>query len=215
MRVKICGVRDQPGVRACIQGRADFAGLNFAPRSRRRLSVAQAQPLSAALRDGEVAPVGVFQDADEAQVLEVVAALGLSWVQLHGDEPAALCERLRARSLRVIKALDLARAQDDALIDSLAPHVDIFLIDGRQAGSGRAWSWGAAAKLAALRVDNGRGARLGGRPLWLAGGLNPENVAAAIAQTTPVGVDTASGVEREGRQDPARILAFCQAARQV
>ncbi|MCA9492486.1 MAG: N-(5'-phosphoribosyl)anthranilate isomerase, partial [Myxococcales bacterium] len=122
-------------------------------------------------------------------------AEGFDWVQLHGREEAELCARIR-RHHRVLKALAAPEVAD---IDRYRGSVDALLVDGARPGSGetRAWSPVPCAEV----------------PVWLAGGLTPENVGAAIALARPAGVDVASGVEVDGRIDPARVRAFVAAAR--
>ncbi|MCA9572467.1 MAG: N-(5'-phosphoribosyl)anthranilate isomerase, partial [Myxococcales bacterium] len=115
--------------------------------------------------------------------------------QIHGACPF-LPELL---GFEVIRALP-GDARD--LATSEGPHVAAFLLDGPRPGSGTAWAW------------EGVGAELAGRPVWLAGGLTPENVQQAIARVRPAGVDVASGVERDGSIDPERVGAFVRAARQ-
>lgn len=194
---KICGLRAADAAAACVAVGADFAGLNFVPTSKRCINPLQARQLAAAL--GPVVPVGVFADQPLDEVVATAKMVGLGWIQLHGGESPDDCARLRAEGLRVIKALDadgLARAA------TFAPHVDALLVDGRTPGSGAAWDW--------ARVQ---GPLCAGAPLWLAGGLAPSNVAAAIAAARPSLVDVASGVEAAGRMDPDRVVAFVRAAR--
>ena len=201
MKIKVCGVRTMAAARACDRGGADMAGLNFVSTSRRRVDVRGARGLLPAL--GAVTPVGVFMDQPGEEVAAVALALGLSWVQLHGAEGPELCRGLAGR-FSVIKALTADEALDSDLVAAYAPHVCAFLVDGRAPGSGRAWRW---SRLASF------GGVVAGRPLWLAGGLCPESVAGAVVCARPKGVDVASGVETDGEQDEARIVAFCEAAR--
>jgi phosphoribosylanthranilate isomerase len=194
---KICGVRTAVGAAACVAVQAEFAGLNFVPTSKRRVGPVLAKRLVVAL--ASVVPVGVFADQPVHQILATVRDVGLGWVQLHGDEGPEICARLRDEGLRVIKALsapELDRAAEYAGL------VDALLVDGRTPGSGAEWDWTQLASLEPLAV-----------PLWLAGGLNPNNVSAAIAATNPALVDVASGVELAGRMHPQRVIAFVRAAR--
>ncbi len=199
LAVKICGVRDAEAARACVAAGVDFAGLNFVPSSRRRVTVGDAAALLPLL--GPVTAVGVFQDAPADEVRRIARRVGLGWVQLHGDEPVEACVALRAAGLRVIKALALRDARDVRALADYAPVVDLLLLDGPRPGGGERFEY---ALLRGSRLD---------RPFLLAGGLSPENVAFAVRAVRPYGVDAASGVEREGRPDADRIEAFCRAAR--
>ncbi len=200
MLVKICGVRCARGARACATGKADLAGLNFVTGTRRAITVQSARALLPHL--GAVKTVGVFRDQTLDEVLAVADALALDWVQLHGEESPDFCASV-AQQYRVIKALTLEQVVQGQA-ERLAPHAQAFLVDGRQPGSGARWGWHQIAPL--------KGA-LEGRPLWLAGGLGPDNITEAIAQASPAGVDVASGVEEGGAQNPEKILAFCRRAR--
>ncbi len=201
MQVKICGVRRVSDARACVAAGADLAGLNFVPSARRCVGD-DVIDVRAAL--GSVTAVGVFADASLDDIIARATALDLGWIQLHGQEPPALCAALSG--YQVIKALGHDALVDPDRIRAYAPHVSRFLVDGRVPGSGRPWD----VSTLAPRVHDGL---LCGRPLFVAGGLNPENVSAVIEAVGPHGVDVASGIEVDGRPDPARIAAFCAAAR--
>lgn len=196
--VKICGVRTLEAARAIEAAGADLAGLNFVPTSRRYLDPTAAEPILRAL--GGVVPVGVFAGSSAQEVDRIAARLGLEWVQLHGNEPASVSAEL-CRRYRVIKAfaIDAAFAKEE--LESHVRWVDYFLFDAGKPGSGRTFDW--------LRLPESS------RPFLLAGGLTAENVAEAIAKTAPFGVDTASGVETNGEQDPAKIAAFVRAAKET
>ncbi|MCA9546847.1 MAG: phosphoribosylanthranilate isomerase [Myxococcales bacterium] len=196
MQVKICGARTAADGAAIAAAGADFVGLNFVGWSSRCVSVEQARAVIAAAPG--VTPVGVFMDHPVAEVQALARALNLRWVQLHGAEAPEACAAL-AGEFQVVKALTVDRLATHA--EAFAPHVAAFLVDGRQPGSGQAWDW---ARLASLRPAT---------PVWLAGGLTADNVAAAAAAVQPAAVDTASGVEVGGVVDPARVAAFCRAAR--
>lgn len=196
MKVKICGVRRPEDVAACLDAGADLVGLNFVPSSKRALDMGQGARL-AGLLPPDVG-VAVFQDADEAEVLETLAMTGLKCAQLHGDVSFSLWAALEGW-VHVIRALP-GGAHEQA--EREGAHVDAFLLDGPRPGSGQAWAW------------EGVGPELFGKPVFLAGGLDPTNVAAAIRTVRPAGVDVASGVEGpDGSMDAGRVAAFVQAAR--
>lgn len=214
-RIKICGVRDVDAARAAVDAGADAIGLVFAPGSPRRVTREQAWRIVQAL-PAFVEPVGLFVDASAAEIRGVASEVGLRTVQLHGDEPPALVEALA--SLRVIKALafDPARADQalgpwraagaplSGILWDTPPRADATLTGG----SGEAFDW---KPLAALQKS---GSLAGLAPLILAGGLNADNVGAAIALLRPHAVDVSSGVESSrGVKDASLIRAFCNAVR--
>ena len=142
--------------------------------------------------------------------MEVLAALPLDLIQLHGDETPARCAEIRARFwLPVMKALGIGSAADLDQLAAYAPVVDRFLLDAK-APPGAPLPGGNAAPFD-WTLTAGRDIP---RPWLLAGGLTPENVGAAIAVSGARGVDVSSGVESaRGVKDPARIKAFIAAAR--
>lgn len=208
MLVKICGISDEAGLRATRDAGADFCGFVFFPPSPRAVTPARAAALSAAVPGGP-ARVGLFVDPADALLAEVLAALPLDVIQLHGEESPARCAEIRQEFGRpVMKALGIAQAADlDALAD-YAPAVDYFLLDAK-APPGAALPGGNAAPFD-WTLTAGRAIP---RPWLLAGGLAPGNVAQAIAASGAPGVDVSSGVEASrGVKDPARIAAFVAAA---
>ena len=135
------------------------------------------------------------------EVAHAVDAIGLTHVQLHGDEGPAFCQAVVQRTgARVIKALSIGSGADIRDLERF--HTDFHMLDtGR--GTGKTWDWALAAQ------------RHSQIPAILAGGLTPENVAEAVAAVRPWGVDVASGVEAEpGIKDPAKVEAFVAAVRQ-
>ncbi|MEX0655859.1 MAG: phosphoribosylanthranilate isomerase [Phycisphaeraceae bacterium] len=223
-RIKICGIRDVASARAAVEAGADAVGLVFVRGSARRVTVKVAQQIVQAL-PAFVEPVGLFVDAPTRHVREIAAAVGLRSVQLHGDEHPADVAALA--ELRVIKAVAFHPSK---IAETLAPwrrerlaNLTAVLFDtpppmavtheGDRAGSapplggsGRAFDWHALAE----RCEAGELADL--PPLVLAGGLTPENVAAAVATVRPYAVDVSSGVESQrGVKDAAKIRAFAQA----
>ncbi|MDD5562987.1 MAG: phosphoribosylanthranilate isomerase [Thermoanaerobaculaceae bacterium] len=197
--VKICGLTNLADARAAVAAGADFVGFLFDPGSRRFVG-----PSPAWIRGVEGASkVGVFRNQDVAAVARAREAAALDVVQLHGDEPPEACAALGGPA-RVIKAVSVSGAVDWAVVARYA-RVARILFDTASAaggGTGRTFDWDALAGAPA------------GLEFWLAGGLDPENVAAAVARVRPAGVDVASGVEAAvGRKDAARMRAFVAAAR--
>ncbi len=204
-RIKVCGVTDPEGIRACLDAGIDAIGFNLA-RGPRRVEPAQAAELSSLLPPF-VTAVALVMDQPAETALALARSARCTVLQLHGDEPPEIADWLRVR-LPVIKALALRGEGDAARLRGYP--CDALLIDapapaGIGGGTGQTWDWGRLA-----------GLDLGGRPLVLAGGLKPENAAAAVAATRPWAVDVASGVESApGRKDPVRVAAFAAAVRGV
>lgn len=198
VRIKFCGVaRPEDAVAAEAAG-ADAIGLIFAPASKRRVDVERAREIAAAAGPLLVR-VGVFADAAEATILAAVEAARLDVVQLHGDEPDALAERLRPR-VRVVRAVRFRPGLEPSAFDGRP--FDGVLLDGLRPGHGEAFDWRAAA------------AWRGHPRLLLAGGLRPDNVAEAVRALRPYAVDVASGVEAApGVKDPEALAAFVRAVR--
>ena len=211
--IKICGITNLADARCVAEAGADLLGLVFYAHSARCVSPEQAADIVRAIRGefGARAPrfVGVFVDKAVEQVHEIVGRVGLDLAQLHGHEPAAEVRALYPRAFKAIRPQSVEQAQsalevyqgvryeEDApelLIDAYHP--------GQAGGTGTCADLDAACWLA-------RRTRL-----LLAGGLTPENVALAIEQVRPWGVDVSSGVERgKGRKDHARVRAFVEAVR--
>lgn len=207
-RVKICGLTRPADAAHAVAAGADFLGLNFWAGSKRHLALADAPAVAAAARGaGVIQLIGVFVNATLDDIEAAATTADLDLIQLHGDEPPALVDQITARTgLPVWKALAV-RAPDD-LADLSRWHVAALLLDAPsvgRGGSGHTFDW----SLARAAVD-ARPAR----PIVLAGGLTPANVAAAVVAVAPWAVDVASGVEAApGEKDPARVTAFLAAVR--
>lgn len=207
-RIKICGITTADTLEATIAARADYVGFNFYPPSPRHLALREA-PALAERAAGRIARVGLFVDAADAPIAEAVAAASLDVLQLHGEETPERAAQLRARfGLPVWKVIPVAGAADIARAAAYREAADFILFDAKTpkgtlpGGMGLSFDW------TLLRGDKGA------LPWGLAGGLTPDNVAAAIAATGAPLADTSSGVESAtGIKDAARIAAFCSAAR--
>jgi phosphoribosylanthranilate isomerase len=205
-RIKICGVTRPEDAAAAVSGGADFIGINFWPRSKRYVPAERAPLLAAAARvAGAVQIAGVFVDTTVAAVVAVLHAVDLDIVQLHGDESAELARAIaRTTGRQVWKALPATAA------GRIAEYADAgaILLDTptpERGGSGRTFDWAIAQ--AACRDHPAR-------RFVLAGGLSPDNVAAAITAVAPWAVDVASGVESApGIKDPAKITDLVAAVR--
>lgn len=197
-RIKICGLFREADIDAVNAARPDLAGFVFAP-SGRQVTPAQAEALRERLAPG-IVPVGVFVDAPLAEITALVHAGVIGQVQLHGSENEAFIHAVQqSAGCPVIRAISMAQAGDaQAYAGSAA---DFLLLDTGRGGTGRTFDWRLIGRLE--------------RPFFLAGGLNPDNLAEAIRTVAPYGVDLSSGVETGGFKDPALVLAAVQAVRRL
>jgi phosphoribosylanthranilate isomerase len=212
LRIKLCGVRTVADARLCADAGADELGIIFAPKSKRRISLLQAQEIRAAV-PSSLPLIGVFQDASLDELAEAAQAVSLSALQLHGSLPPALLAAPRDPSalpralhgLPIYAALQVTDRPSLARISALGL-VQRILLDGPRGGSGISFAWSLAREARALAPAKCE--------LFVAGGLDSANVAQAIRESNPDGVDVASGIEgADGLKDPARISAFIAAAR--
>jgi phosphoribosylanthranilate isomerase len=216
--IKICANTSLADALIAADAGADAVGFVFAP-SPRRVTAAEVAAIAPRLPK-TVEKIGVFVDAALEEIVTTVRACGLTGVQLHFDAapdlPARLHERLgpELRILRVIRFGAQTAQQHAAQMAEHAqnPHVDAVLVDSNTAaaagGTGVVFDWAAAREILFQNAEARE------RRLIAAGGLNPANVAQAIAALRPWGVDVASGVEAApGRKDPARVREFVTRAR--
>lgn len=211
MWVKICGNTNLEDAKLAVDAGADAVGFVFGP-SRRQVIAEQVAEITPHLPE-KVEKIGVFVDETHERIAEIVRAAGLTGIQLQGDETPETVAQLRSLNLRMVVKVVWASAGIVKLPQRIAahrPNVDSILLDSGsvavRGGTGTRFDWiEVAAQL--RRVQNGT-------RIIVAGGLNPSNVATAIATLHPWGVDVASGVEREpGRKDPEKVRAFVAAAR--
>ncbi|MCB2087802.1 MAG: phosphoribosylanthranilate isomerase [Sphingomonadaceae bacterium] len=205
--IKICGISTPDALDAAIAGHAAHVGFVFYPPSLRNVAPSLAAQLATRAGD-RISKVGLFVDPDDSLLAEAVAAGQLDAIQLHGKETPERAAQVKARhGLPVWKALSVASANDITRASAYREAADLILFDAKTpkgalpGGMGLSFDW---ALLSAYR---------GPLPWGLAGGLTPDNVTDAIAQTGAPLVDTSSGVESSpGIKDVERIAAFCHAA---
>jgi phosphoribosylanthranilate isomerase len=198
--VKICGVTTVDDALLAAGLGADAVGLNFAAISPRRISVGRATEIVQRLPP-EVLTVGIFRDELRDRVVEITNTVGLRAVQLHGRETAEDCRWVADRVPATIRALSI---KDPTLASPDRYGADLLLVDSPMPGSGEVFDWSLISRT------------IGDRAFILAGGLDPSNVATAIEQLAPWGVDVASGVETSpGRKDPTKVRKFIQTARRA
>jgi phosphoribosylanthranilate isomerase len=199
-KVKICGITRAEDAELAVSLGAWALGFILWPESKRAADPAVAGGIARALRRQPVGLVGVFVNQPLDEIAGYADAIGLTHVQLHGDEGPAFCTAVAQRTgAKVIKAHRIRHAAD--LRDLERFHTDLHLLDtavpGLRGGSGQTWDWTLLA---------GRRAKT---PFLLSGGLTPENVGEAIAAAHPWGVDVASGTEASpGIKDPEKLEAF-------
>jgi phosphoribosylanthranilate isomerase len=201
-RLKVCGVTRLDDAELAAELGAWAVGLIFWPASPRRCDPATGAAIARALKR-RVEVAGVFVNAPLDRVALLADTVGLTLVQLHGDEGPAYCgEVARRTGARVIKAARVRTAADLQALRTF--HTDFHLLDAghgdARGGTGRTWDWSLAAGHDPVA------------PVLLSGGLTPDNVAEAVAQVGPWGVDVASGVEAApGIKDPERLREFAAA----
>lgn len=206
VRVKVCGITSPHDAAMVADAGADAIGLLFA-QSPRRVTLEQARAIRRALPPF-VATVGVFVNEDVERVLHIAQAVGLTTVQLHGEEGPEVAESL-AKRVPVVKALRIRDAQSFATMAEF-PSVCGFLFDtfvkgGARGGTGHAfnWEW--------LQAQH---ERLAAIPWVLAGGLHSGNVDQALEACKPYAVDVSSGVESSpGVKDPVKVREFIDRVR--
>lgn len=200
-RVKICGITSVADAQTALNAGADAIGLVFYAPSPRAVTIEQAREIAASVGPF-VTVVGLFVNADESYVRDVLANVGLHLLQFHGDESPEFCEsfhRPYMKAIRMRPELDLAGAFDKyasataILLDAYRP--------GVPGGTGETFDWQRVPKQSL-------------RPIVLAGGLTPENVASAIQATHVYGVDVSGGVESApGKKDSQKVEQFIYNAR--
>ena len=198
-KIKICGIKTVSDALAAMDAGADLIGFNFYPKSPRYVEVGMGRNIMSVMRRyGRVACVGVFVNASVAEICATMETLGLNFAQLHGDETPEIINALDGKAFKAFRGIP------DHVNGFARNEAPAFLVDasvkGLYGGSGVTADWNGAAELARQY------------PLLLAGGLTPDNVAEAVRQVKPWGVDVASGVESApGKKDPEKMKAFVKA----
>ncbi|MBI5953360.1 MAG: phosphoribosylanthranilate isomerase [Chloroflexi bacterium] len=202
--IKICGIKTLKDALAAIEAGAGYLGFNFYPKSVRFIKKSACAEITSVLKHErlQIKLVGVFVNSSVEEIKDVMQTCSLDLAQLHGDETPEIFAQLAPHAFRAFRGIpesNVGYERDEApvmLIDAA--------VKGVYGGSGVTADWTAAAELAKKY------------PLLLAGGLTPENVADAVRQVQPWGVDVASGVETApGEKDAGKISAFVNAVREV
>lgn len=206
-KVKICGITSLDDARLAVGLGADAIGFNFFPGSKRYIEMSCTESIVEHLAD-PIIKVGVFVNQSLEEILEAQGIAELDMLQLHGDESTDLIHALRSETdAKIIKVFRVGTDFDLEVIDKYK--VDAVMLDSRSngeyGGTGGVFDWAIAARVRS-KVDR----------LYLAGGLNAENVTDAIRTVSPYAVDVASGVESSPRRkDPDKVAAFIRAAKEA
>lgn len=199
--IKICGITTMDGAKAASEAGADLIGFVFAD-SKRKIAPDAAKEIASTIPNN-IKKVGVFVNESLTNIFQIAKDVGLDVIQLHGDETAAFCKQI---PLPTIKAFGI-QCQEDIMALS-AYDCDYYLVDsptGRyRGGNGTTFDW-------SLLKDHG----IAREQLMLAGGLQADNIAAAISIVQPAAIDVSSGVETNGEKDPNKIKAFIDKAKQA
>jgi phosphoribosylanthranilate isomerase len=201
VKVKICGITSAADAEAAVQAGADALGLMFFPGSKRHISLETAQDIARRLPP-YIIRTGVFADPNPSDVFAAIQLCQLNVAQFHGGETPEFCLQF---GIMTMKAFRVQNA--DSLPAMSAFHTDAFLLDshvaGQPGGTGETFNWDLALE-----------AKKFGKPIFLAGGLTPQNVAEAVRKVGPFGVDVSSGVEQSpGKKDAKKMQDFIAAVR--
>lgn len=200
-KVKICGIRSRESSLAAVHAEADFIGFNFVKDSPRYINPHLAKEIIVPLK-GKINIVGVFQNADVDSINRIIDFLKLDYTQLHGEETKTFAKKIKAKIIKVFiismttSAVDVGNA-----IRNFKP--DLTLLDVEKGD-----------KQSVLDRDQAK--FLSSRfPILIAGGLNNDNVKKMIKSIKPFGVDVASGIETDGKEDLDKITLFIKNAKQI
>ncbi len=203
VKVKICGITALSDALCAAEAGADALGFVFYDRSPRYVPIAAAAAIIRQLPPW-ILKVGVFVNAPEDLVVQAARECGLTLLQFHGEEPPEYCLQFGLMSMKAF------RVHTADSLEVLPTYLtDAWLLDayvaGQPGGTGAVFDWDLATQARAL-----------GRPIFLAGGLTPENVSEAVRRVRPFGVDVSSGVEASpGRKDHDKVKAFIRAAKEA
>ncbi len=211
---KICGVRSIGSAFAATEGAASYIGFNFVTSSKRLIQADEAKTIVKAIKDNYLpsnrpTTVGVFANQPLLYVNSVAEYCELDMVQLSGDEPFAFAQRVSYPVIKAIK-VDTSESRESELkrrdqLAKLAEKLNVIIILDKydphlQGGTGQAHDWHLAAELAKHHL------------FFLSGGLNLQNVEEAVLSVRPFGIDVASGIETDGKDDASKISEFLSRA---
>lgn len=201
-KIKICGIKKLSDALAAIEAGADYLGFNFYPKSVRFIEKETCAEITSVLKREypQIKLVGVFVNSSVDEVKNILKICSLDLAQLHGDETPEMFAQLAPSVFKAFRGVADVEADKRMITDGAPALLVDAAVKGVFGGSGVTADWSVAAELAKKY------------PLLLAGGLMPENVADAVRQVQPWGVDVASGVESgAGEKDAGKMKAFVQA----
>jgi len=192
VKVKICGITNYQDAKAAIDMGADLLGFNFYPKSPRFIAPGKAAEIISRL-PGFIDIAGLFVNASYEQIRETINQCRLDWVQLHGDETPKFCRAFLSLNVKTMKALRVKDKKDIKKADSY--FTDAILLDAfnpeKYGGTGLTFDWNIVGHI--------------GKRVFLAGGINPDNAAAAV-ELGVYGIDVCSGIEAEpGKKDHKKM----------
>jgi phosphoribosylanthranilate isomerase len=200
-KVKICGITNPADAQVAVEAGADAIGFIFYEKSPRFVTFQKAAEISKQIQP-YIMRVGVFVNPQEDMVLRAIGECGLTMLQFHGDESPEFCTQFGLMNMKAFRVHG-----QETLAQIPKYNTDAYLLDAYSSttlgGTGEKFNWDLAVE-----------AQKFGKPIFLAGGLTPDNVADAIHKVHPFGVDVSSGVESApGKKDHAKVKAFIAAAR--
>jgi phosphoribosylanthranilate isomerase len=203
VKVKICGITNASDALAAADAGADALGFMFYERSPRHVSIRQAAEIVRELSPF-IIKTGVFVDAPEDTVMRAIGDCGLNLLQFHGNESPEYCTQFGLMSMKAFRIRDAESLKALPDYPTEAWLLDAFVAD-KLGGTGEKFNWELAIEAKKL-----------GRPIFLAGGLTPANVAEAVRTVLPYAVDVSSGVEASpGKKDHGKVREFIAAAKSV
>ena len=206
-KVKICGITNEEDATWAVNLGAHYLGLNFHKDSPRKVSPELAARIAKKV-PSFVPTIGVFVEQSAPEIVKIAKKVGLAGIQLHGEQTADDCAAITSElEVFLIKSVRVAAEADLEVLSGFKEVVNYFLldarVDGQMGGTGQTFPWDLTAR-----------AKVFGKPVFLAGGLTPENVAGAIEAAQPFAVDVASGVEKSPkRKDFEKLKLFIEAVR--
>jgi phosphoribosylanthranilate isomerase len=200
-RIKFCGCKSYEDVVLALGAGADAFGMIFAP-SPQRISWEEAERIAERL-EGEITPVAVFVDPTRDEIRRVRELFPECAIQLSGNETPAFTKSISGTVIKALHVGDQTPSEMDRVCDRYAPALPLFdtKAAGKFGGTGTSFDWQNIARLARWR------------PVFVAGGLTPQNVGTCVRIVRPFAVDVRSGIETKGRKDPAKMRTFVQAVR--
>lgn len=202
IRIKICGITNPDDALMAVEAGADALGFVFVPNTPRYITSGPVAKIVEQLPPF-ITTVGLFVNEDAEKIQRIADQCHLDVFQLHGNESPEFCNTLNRKTIKAFRVKDESSLSQVPDYRVSAYHLDTY-VKGKMGGTGLIFNWALAEKIKKYG------------PVILAGGLNPRNVASAVRQVHPYGVDVSSGVEASpGRKAPAKVEAFIEAVRKA